>query len=284
MALFNAVAFAQPKIKKPCNRVVNTPHPFVLAAHAENDDVEVVTLLCPKQRFCYQHMPKRLKDVGFYKESKFSIWIQDDDWIPSYLSSETKAVLREEMEREISPGDVPGYIYCFEISNPKAPNQVRLKVGHTANVAKRLSEWEKQCGERLVLQGLWPSTVDGAGFRHLRHQIQPGEKCKYSHRLERLILLELSDLVIHKAYLTPEFLESSKGAEKPSPSSPPVSPRKQLAAKRPVTEKCACGKMHQEIFSFTRVPNSPLKGREWSGIVQPVIERWGRFMEHVYGQ
>jgi len=183
------------------------------------------------------------------------------------------------MEKKPSAKDAPGHIYCYEIRDPKAPNQVRLKVGRTAKLAKRLDEWGKQCGEEVVPRGLWPRTVDGAGFSLLRGQIQAGEKCKYSHRLERLIHLELSDLVIHKAYLTPEFLESSKGAEKQSPSSPPVPPRKQPVAKQPVREKCACGTMHKEIFSFTRVPNGPLKGREWDDIVQPVIERWGRFVE-----
>lgn len=107
------------------------------------------------------------------------------DWIPSYLSSETKAVLREEMEKKPSAKDVPGHIYCYEIRDPKDPNQVRLKVGRTAKLAKRLDEWGKQCGEEVVPWGLWPRTVDGAGFSLLRGQIQAGEKCKYSHRLER---------------------------------------------------------------------------------------------------
>lgn len=37
--------------------------------------------------------------------------------------------------------------------------------------------------------------------------------------------------------------------------------------------------MHKEIFSFTRIPKGKLKGREWDGVVQPVIERWGKFVE-----
>src|ERR1700733_7774522 len=48
-----------------------------------------------------------------------------------------------------------------------------------------------------------------------------------------LIQLELGDLVTHEAYLTPEF-------PKPSPNSPPVSPRKQPVAERPAREVCAC--------------------------------------------
>jgi hypothetical protein len=123
------------------------------------------------------------------------------DWIPSYLSPETKAALREEMEKNPSAKDVPGHIYCYEIRDPKARNQVHLKVGHTAKLAKRLDEWGKQCGKEVVPRGLWPKTVDGAGYGFMRRQIQAGEKCKYSHRLER----EQSKSALPNS-LTPSYL------------------------------------------------------------------------------
>lgn len=41
------------------------------------------------------------------------------------------------------------------------------------------------------------------------------------------------------------------------------------------------GTMHKEIFTFKRVSNGPLKGHEWDRVVQPVIERWGRFVEEM---
>lgn len=37
--------------------------------------------------------------------------------------------------------------------------------------------------------------------------------------------------------------------------------------------------MHKEIFTFTKVQKGKLKGREWDKVVQPVIERWGKFVE-----
>ena len=107
------------------------------------------------------------------------------DWIPSYLSSEAKAALRAEMEKPPTEKDVRGYIYCYEIINSKDPKQIRLKVGRTAKLAKRFNEWEKQCGEKLVPRGLWPSTFNGANLSLLRGQIQAGKDGKYSHKLER---------------------------------------------------------------------------------------------------
>ena len=40
--------------------------------------------------------------------------------------------------------------------------------------------------------------------------------------------------------------------------------------------------MHKEIFSFLRAKKGEFKGREWEGIVKPVIEKWGLFVETYY--
>jgi hypothetical protein len=37
--------------------------------------------------------------------------------------------------------------------------------------------------------------------------------------------------------------------------------------------------MHQEIFAFTRIENGPNVGKEWENVVQPVIEKWGKFVK-----
>ena len=37
------------------------------------------------------------------------------DWIPEYLQTATKELLRLEMRTKRSPADVNGYIYAFEI-------------------------------------------------------------------------------------------------------------------------------------------------------------------------
>ena len=40
------------------------------------------------------------------------------DYIPDYLSDDTKVALRVEMDKVHSTSDVPGYIYTFEIRGP----------------------------------------------------------------------------------------------------------------------------------------------------------------------
>lgn len=153
-----------------------------------------------KNSFCLQAFTRELKRVNglslmvcshaiVYRWKAIltaKLWV---DWIPSYLSSETKAALRAEMDKPPSTKDVPGYIYCYEIRDPKTPNQVHLKVGRAVKLVKRLDEWAKRCGSKeVVLRGWWPGAViddDGAGPSLLRGRIQAGEKGKYCHRLER---------------------------------------------------------------------------------------------------
>ena len=38
-------------------------------------------------------------------------------------------------------------------------------------------------------------------------------------------------------------------------------------------------KVHREIFTFSRPQKGPFKGKEWSLLVKPVIEKWGGFVE-----
>jgi hypothetical protein len=40
--------------------------------------------------------------------------------------------------------------------------------------------------------------------------------------------------------------------------------------------------MHREIFAFPRPGEGLYKGREWELLVQPVIEKWGRFVSEYY--
>jgi hypothetical protein len=39
------------------------------------------------------------------------------------------------------------------------------------------------------------------------------------------------------------------------------------------------GQAHKEIFYFARVQEGKYVGKEWEKIVQPVIEKWGAFVE-----
>ena len=39
------------------------------------------------------------------------------------------------------------------------------------------------------------------------------------------------------------------------------------------------GAMHKEIFTFKRYQKGKNKDKEWELIVQPVLKRWGEFVE-----
>jgi len=233
----------------------------------------------PIERFCFQHTKELLLPTGFYSRAQPTEWIKFEDWIPDYLTPETKAALRVEMEKPSSDKDEPGYIYTYEIR--KGPNQVLLKVGRAVNLVKRIDEWSKQCGSKeVILRGWWPGTVE-EDTSLIKGRVKAGEKGKYCHRLERLVHLELADLSLNGQYLTPAFFDTTPSAPSPGADDTLKSPSKGKMAKI-ARETCPdCGTVHKEIFTFSRVKTGKLKGREWEGIVKPIIEKWGGFVEHL---
>jgi hypothetical protein len=92
-------------------------------------------------------------------------------------------------------------------------DHIHLKIGRAVNLTKRLDQWAKQCGTKErehIIRGWWPGTVDhsgdaAVGGSHLKGKVVAGEKGAYCHRLERLIHLELGDLVLSQQYLDPAF-------------------------------------------------------------------------------
>lgn len=83
---------------------------------------------------------------------------------------------------------------------------VQLKVGRAVNLVKRIDQWGKQCGSKeQVLRGWWPGTVEDDQTSLMKGRVVAGEKGAWCHRLERLIHLELADLVKFKPYLDPQF-------------------------------------------------------------------------------
>ena len=71
--------------------------------------------------FCFQHIKEVLTPTGFRSRKGDKEWIKFEDYIPNYLSEETKVALRVEMEKPPSQKDVDGYIYCFEILSQWPP-------------------------------------------------------------------------------------------------------------------------------------------------------------------
>jgi len=144
------------------------------------------------------------------------------------------------MEKAASPSDVPGYIYTFEIRgwsfcpskichhlstfvlDPKRPSIIQLKVGRAVNLVKRLDQWDKQCGSKVqIVRGWWPGTVeddsdDGTNGSLLKGNIKAGEPGPLCHRVERLVHIELADLVVHTPYLDPKFPKVDNSDSSPS--------------------------------------------------------------------
>lgn len=63
---------------------------------------------------------------------------------------------------------------------------ILLKIGRANNVMRRMTEWKRQCGYDLSLVRFYPYIQSGSG-------IEP-RKMPHSHKVERLIHLELSGL------------------------------------------------------------------------------------------
>lgn len=92
-------------------------------------------------------------------------------------------------------------------SNPTstAPGTIRLKIGRTSNVHRRLAEWTRQCSHDLTLIRYYPYTPSSSSFssssparvppsRAPAVSLTPGRKVPHVHRVERLIHLELANL------------------------------------------------------------------------------------------
>jgi len=134
------------------------------------------------------------------------------------------------MEKAKSRSDESGYIYTFEIrgrpllsqnfmmslsdlratADKETPSKIKLKVGRTVNLVKRIDQWEKQCGSKeQVLRGWYPETGEGDddadGRSLMKGRVKGGKKGPCCHRLERLIHLELADLAMSGAYLDPAW-------------------------------------------------------------------------------
>uniref|UniRef100_A0A0W0F0Q2 Bacteriophage T5 Orf172 DNA-binding domain-containing protein n=1 Tax=Moniliophthora roreri TaxID=221103 RepID=A0A0W0F0Q2_MONRR len=297
------------KAGKRCTRVVkNGP---ALTGVMGSNTINGQTI----ERYCFQHTKELLSPTGFYarkQSSRTQEWIDFADYIPEYLHPDTQVALRVEMEKARSSSDVEGYIYTFEIRDPNSPRTIKLKVGRTTNVVKRLNQWGKQCGSKeQVLRGWYPGTVDPdddddddlAGQSLMKGR---AKDFVLDFPTERLVHLELADLAVNRAYLEPGWKPFAKGKGKgksqntiqitssnsASSANGTTSPKKGKGGKNnagvftnglgngggfgPCKD---CGTIHKEIFEFARIEKGPYKGREWEAIVKRVIDEWGEFVE-----
>ncbi|KAL5511914.1 hypothetical protein ACEPAH_5132 [Sanghuangporus vaninii] len=219
--------------------------------------------------------------TGFYTSTKGK-WVKYSDFIPRYLQWKTQQALRREMTKPVSDSDEYGYVYAYLIEDDVMPFILRIKIGRTVDVQARLNTWKRVCGKtNLKLIGWYPGNIEDENLGtnlSRKNRFEPGERGKYCHRLERLVHIELADLVMHTPYLNADL---SNGIPTAGP------PRSQMGRPSPLAldvlqkanEAChLCLKVHKEIFPFIRPEDGPYKGLEWEKIVKPVIRKWGRFL------
>jgi hypothetical protein len=121
--------------------------------------------------------------------------------------------------------------------DPKRPSVIQLKIGRTVNLVKRLDQWDKQCGSKMqIVRGWWPDIMDdsdddGTNGSLLKGSIKAGEPGPLCHRVERLVHIELADLVVHTPYLDPGF-------PKVDNSDPPSSAVGSSTSKKTAMEPC----------------------------------------------
>ena len=71
-----------------------------------------------------------------------------------------------------------------------------------------MDQWTKQCGSKdLILLGFWPGNIKDPSLdiSMMKGRIKAGKKGILCHRHERLVHIELTDLVCYKQYLQKEF-------------------------------------------------------------------------------
>ncbi|KAH8806759.1 hypothetical protein DL96DRAFT_1473895 [Flagelloscypha sp. PMI_526] len=216
------------------------------------------------ERFCYRHSARIFRDSSGFYSKKNSQWLHFEYWIPRYLQSDTQLALRAAMEKPRPLLEQPGYLYILEIQDPDSPETVRLKVGRATNF-RQMDEWKSHYGSSSpLLRGWYPSTEDPEAL--MKGRLDPGPPVPTCDRLERLIHLELADLIASEIYLHPKW--------------PNVKAASKNRAKDPKSKECPdCGQKHRDDFVFTRLKADDHAGTEWEDIVMPVIEKWGRFVE-----
>ncbi|KAI1782586.1 hypothetical protein LXA43DRAFT_905388 [Ganoderma leucocontextum] len=165
------------------------------------------------------------------------------DFIPSHLELRTQVLLRHFMRGPPLRTDKPGYVYALKLVDTAHPDLVRIKVGRTADVARRLYQHRSRCPSfNPFLLGYYPSKTQKIYSRPV----------PFADLLERLVHLELTELAA----------------------------RSYPAGKTATRPRCQdCGSVHVEIFTFKRVPGMP-DNYEWEHIVRPVFQRWGRFVSN----
>lgn len=172
-------------------------------------------------------------------------------WLGSWKCKTAKNKMIREMIKPTSKDDKPGFIYGYSIQKEVTNSQEKyayFKIGRTVDPHRRMYALSKICKYDPKVIELFPS-LPGKGRMPNNLQMIDGKidsmlKCPITHRVERLILLEMACLF------------------------------KKVNTKCPV-----CGARHREWFKVERKQhpkeNRLMTDRElWVTCVRPIILRW----------
>lgn len=183
------------------------------------------------------------------------------EWLYPQLTPVGRQKLLSCMRAPLSIGEEPGYIYVYKIS--EKTDEVFYKVGRTQNLTRRFYQWSRSCPYIPLLVEFFPSPPQGMLKRTASSSsvsslfkreggtneggIGTGRmvKCAVTHRIERLIHLELEDRFGR--------VDISRGG-------------------------CQCGKFHKEWFRGGMGQDGG-----WPE-VRDVIVRWVGFARIAYGE
>lgn len=160
------------------------------------------------------------------------------------------------MEKPISKRDKPGFIYTYLLSQgPRVsrPTHAYFKIGRTTNPHRRMYQVSNVCKIEPKIIELVPSFplseqnhILPTNLEVLEEKLENVPKCPISHRVERLIHLELSSLYKKAGYKCPH-----------------------------------CGCTHREWIKVTRKyhpDGTPMTDRElWLSSIRPVILKWVQY-------
>ena len=107
------------------------------------------------------------------------------------------------------------HLICVNLSraDPTDKKTIHLKVGRATNLNRRMDQWSKQCGSKeQILRGFWPGGMDKGGVP-MKGLVQAGPKGPWCHRVERLVHIELTDLVERTPYLEDGYPNLSASKE-----------------------------------------------------------------------
>ncbi|KAI8141288.1 meiotically up-regulated gene 113-domain-containing protein [Fennellomyces sp. T-0311] len=200
-------------------------------------------LLCTNENELYCHSHR----LAFTLSRKQTTQVHDplhdgwNLWIDEKIRNGKKTKIRQEMSKPVSDNDEPGYIYAYMLGKGPRVSTTRFayfKIGRTIDPHRRMYQVTKLCKYTPEILEIFP---------HLPEELSSFTtlpKCPISHRVERLIHLELSGRFPKAGFQCNE-----------------------------------CGTAHREWFRVPRVKGgvSMTNQELWLKQIRPVILKWVQY-------